>query len=98
MEAGLRGVLLAAGLMAAGGSALAAPPPHPPPSATAPAGLTSKEAVLWQGLRERLETIGRGLDGVYGLSVRDAKTGATIEVRPDEVFPLASTIKVASSS
>ena len=35
------------------------------------------------------------LDGVLGVYVRDLATGATIELRPDEVFPTASTIKLA---
>src|SRR4029450_13903196 len=37
----------------------------------------------------------RRLDGVLGLSVKDLKTGTTFEVRPDEVFPQASSIKLA---
>jgi beta-lactamase class A len=37
----------------------------------------------------------QSLDGVLGLSVKDLKTGATIEIRPDEPFPQASVIKLA---
>ena len=35
------------------------------------------------------------LDGVLGVYVRDLSTGATVELRPDEVFPTASSIKLA---
>ncbi len=57
--------------------------------------LSAKEDELWTKLRARVETAGRGLDGVLGISVHDLKTGATIELRPDEVFPTASSIKPA---
>jgi beta-lactamase class A len=35
------------------------------------------------------------LDGILGVYVRDLTTGATVELRPDEVFPTASSIKLA---
>ncbi len=57
--------------------------------------LTAKEAVLWSKLKERVETVQRGLDGVLGVAVKDLETGATLEVRAGEVFPTASTIKLA---
>ena len=66
---------------------LAAPPP--------PAHLTAKEAELWGKLRARIEAVDRGLDGVLGVSVQDRKTGATIDLRSDELFPTASSIKPA---
>jgi beta-lactamase class A len=66
--------------------ALAAPPP---------ARLTSKEAELWTKLRARIEAVDRSLDGVLGVSVQDRKTGASIEIRADELFPTASSIKPA---
>jgi beta-lactamase class A len=61
----------------------------------AAADLTPKEAVLWEKLKTRIEAVDRGLDGVFGISVRDLKTGATFELRGHEVFPTASSIKVA---
>jgi beta-lactamase class A len=67
--------------------ALAAPPPA--------ARLTTKETELWTKLRARIDAVDRGLDGVLGVSVQDRKTGATIELRADEVFPTASSIKPA---
>jgi beta-lactamase class A len=60
-----------------------------------PTHATEKEDVLWSRLRARVEDAEKRLDGVLGLSVKDLKTGATLEVRPDEVFPLASSIKLA---
>src|SRR5687767_3730493 len=54
-----------------------------------------KEDLLWARLRARVERIDQSLDGVLGLSVKDLKTGATIEIRPDEPFPQASVIKLA---
>jgi beta-lactamase class A len=61
----------------------------------APAHAGPKEDALWARLRARLERIDQSLDGVLGLSVKDLKTGATIEIRPDEPFPQASVIKLA---
>ena len=58
-------------------------------------GLTAKEKVLWDGLRARIEAVDRSLDGVLGVSVRDLETGTAIELRAEELFPAASTIKLA---
>jgi beta-lactamase class A len=63
------------------------------PAASARGG--EKEDVLWSHLRARVQDVEKRLDGVLGLSVKDLKTGATLEVRPDEVFPQASSIKLA---
>jgi len=57
--------------------------------------MTGKEKVLWEKLRARIEAVDRGLDGLLGVSLRDHKSGATIELRADELFPTASTIKLA---
>jgi beta-lactamase class A len=56
---------------------------------------SEKEDVLWARLRTRVQDAEKRLDGVLGLSVKDLKTGASFEVRPDEPFPLASSIKLA---
>ena len=61
----------------------------------APAQAGPKEDALWARLRARLERLEQSLDGVVGLSVKDLKTGATIEILPDEPFPQASVIKLA---
>jgi beta-lactamase class A len=57
--------------------------------------LTSKEAVLWQRLEERIQEEVRGLDGVAGVLVEDLRTGRVVAVRAEETFPAASTIKLA---
>jgi beta-lactamase class A len=59
----------------------------------APAG--EKQDVLWSHLRARVQDVEKRLDGVLGLSVKDLKSGTTYEIRPDEVFPQASSIKLA---
>jgi beta-lactamase class A len=61
----------------------------------ASAGAAEKEEVLWSRLKGRVQEVEKRLDGVLGLSVKDLKTGALYEVRPDEVFPQASSIKLA---
>jgi beta-lactamase class A len=63
------------------------------PAAAVRAG--EKEDVLWSHLRARVQDVEKRLDGVLGLSVKDLKTGTTFEVRPDERFPQASSIKLA---
>jgi len=57
--------------------------------------LPAKEAVLLARLSARIDAIEARLDGVLGVYVRDLKTGHTIELRADEVFPTASSIKLA---
>jgi beta-lactamase class A len=57
--------------------------------------LPPKPAELMAKLRARVLAVDARLDGVLGVCVRDIATGATIELRPDEVFPTASSIKLA---
>jgi beta-lactamase class A len=59
------------------------------------ADLPAKEAVLWGQLKSRVDGVQASLNGVLGLSVKDLKTGATLEIRAAEAFPTASVIKVA---
>jgi beta-lactamase class A len=54
-----------------------------------------KEAALLARLESRVRAVDARLDGVLGVFVRDLATGATIELRPDETFPTASSIKLA---
>jgi beta-lactamase class A len=60
-----------------------------------PAAPAEKQAALWEKLRARIEAVDRGLDGVLGVSVKDLKGGMTYELRPQEPFPQASSIKLA---
>jgi beta-lactamase class A len=64
-------------------------------SLAAPAAPAEKQAALWDKLRARIEAVDRGLDGVLGISVKDLKGGMTFELRPQEPFPQASSIKLA---
>jgi beta-lactamase class A len=59
------------------------------------ASASEKEDALWSHLRARIQDTEKRLDGALGLSLKDLKTGATIEIRPDEPFPQASAIKLA---
>jgi len=81
MEAALTRRLFAAALAVASSAAAADLPPKP--------------AALFAKLRARVEAVDARLDGVLGVYARDLATGATVEVRPDEVFPTASSIKLA---
>jgi beta-lactamase class A len=54
-----------------------------------------KAATLLAKLRARIQAVDEGLDGVLGVAVKDLTSGATIAVRPDVVFPQASSIKLA---
>jgi len=64
-------------------------------SLAAPAASAEKQAALWDKLRARIEAVDRGLDGVLGVSVRDLKGGMSYDLRPQEPFPQASSIKLA---
>ncbi len=55
---------------------------------------TPKEQALWSQLRARIAAAAEGLDGVAGVFVKDLKTGDVIELRADDVFPQASSIKL----
>jgi beta-lactamase class A len=89
MEAALtRRLSLAAGLFAV-------PVLLVPAASASAAELSSKQAALLGELRARVQAVGPHLDGVLGVYVHDLSSGATVEVRPDEVFPTASSIKLA---
>ncbi len=57
--------------------------------------LPPKQAELVAKLRARVQAVDARLDGVLGVHVHDLATGATVELRPDEAFPTASSIKLA---
>jgi beta-lactamase class A len=103
MEAGLsRGARAATGMIwlaTTAAAALAAPaaaatPAARQPPAGAPGAATSEQALL-DKLRERVDAVDAGLDGVLGLYVEDLSTGLVIERRADVAFPAASSIKLA---
>ena len=65
------------------------------PAAAAPPAAAAKQAVLWEHLRARIGEIEQRLDGVLGVAILDLTTGEEFLLRPDEVFPQASSIKIA---
>ncbi len=54
-----------------------------------------KELLLWQKLETAVHEADRNLDGVMGVVILDLTTGNTITLNADEVFPTASSIKIA---
>jgi beta-lactamase class A len=62
-------------------------------SADAPSSL--KQEVLWEHLRSGVAEQEKQLDGVLGVAILDLTSGQTFFLHPDEVFPQASSIKIA---
>jgi beta-lactamase class A len=54
-----------------------------------------KQQVLWEQLRTTIGEVEHRLDGVLGVAILDLTSGQQLLVRPDEVFPQASSIKIA---
>jgi beta-lactamase class A len=57
--------------------------------------LNAKQQVLWDHLRQALAEVEQRLDGVMGVAVLDLNSGQKLLIRPDEIFPQASSIKIA---
>ena len=64
-----------------------------PAAAAAP--LPVKAADLFARLHARVQAVDARLDGVLGVYVEDLASGTTVELRADEPFPTASSIKPA---
>lgn len=63
---------------------------------TAPANTANpKIEALWQKLTARIGEVDRSLDGVMGVAILDLTSGQTFFLHADEVFPQASSIKIA---
>jgi len=56
---------------------------------------TDKQQILWQKLDASVHQVSDHLDGVAGVAIKDLTSGQTILIAPDEVFPQASSIKIA---
>jgi beta-lactamase class A len=56
---------------------------------------SAQELLLWQKLDSSLQTESRNLDGVLGVAILDLSNEHTLLLNSDEVFPTASTIKIA---
>lgn len=54
-----------------------------------------KQQVLWQKLENSIREIDHNLDGVLGVAIEDLTTGQKFFLHEDEVFPQASSIKIA---
>jgi beta-lactamase class A len=55
----------------------------------------AKQQVLWQKLEATVTDVDRKLDGVLGVAILDLNSGQRLELRAGDVFPQASSIKVA---
>jgi beta-lactamase class A len=55
----------------------------------------AKQQVLWQKLEGSIADMDRALDGVMGVAIQDLATGQKYLLRGDDVFPQASSIKIA---
>ena len=70
--------------------------PAPTAAAVTPAApAEEKRRLLWRKLEVQVQETARQLDGVPGVAIEDLTTGEKILVNPDELFPQASTIKIA---
>jgi beta-lactamase class A len=54
-----------------------------------------KQQALWNKLQSKIADVDRDLDGVMGVAVRDLSSGETFLLHGDDVFPQASSIKIA---
>lgn len=63
--------------------------------AQAPAPAVEKQSALWQKLGSAVAEVDRNLDGVMGVAILDLSSGKDLLLREDEVFPQASSIKIA---
>ena len=55
----------------------------------------SKQQVLWRKLEANISDVDHGLDGVLGVAILDLSSGQKFLLHSDDVFPQASSIKVA---
>src|SRR3989475_12254417 len=63
--------------------------------ATSVAQAPNKQQVLWQKLEASIAEVDRNLDGVLGVAIEDLTTEQKYLLHADEVFPQASSIKIA---
>ena len=55
----------------------------------------AKQQLLWQKLESTINDVDHGLDGVLGVAILDLKMAGSSFCTADEVFPQASSIKIA---
>jgi len=56
---------------------------------------TLKQQILWQKLEASIAEVDHNLDGVMGVAIEDLTSGQKYQLRENEVFPQASSIKIA---
>jgi beta-lactamase class A len=56
---------------------------------------TVKQQILWQKLEASIAEVDHNLDGVMGVAIEDLTSGQKYQLRENEVFPQASSIKIA---
>jgi beta-lactamase class A len=56
---------------------------------------TGKQQVIWEKFKSSINEIDRNLDGVLGIAIEDLQTGQRLFLHENEVFPQASSIKIA---
>jgi beta-lactamase class A len=56
---------------------------------------TAKQQILWQKLEASIAEVDHTLDGVMGVAIEDLTSGQKYQLRENEVFPQASSIKIA---
>ena len=56
---------------------------------------TAKQQLLWQKLESTINDVDHNLDGVLGVAILDLSNGKKLLLHADEVFPQASSIKIA---
>src|SRR5438067_1778917 len=54
-----------------------------------------KRQLLWEKLESSISSVDQQFDGVLGVAVLDLSDGKTFLLHGDEVFPQASSIKIA---
>jgi beta-lactamase class A len=57
--------------------------------------IPQKELLLWQKLDTTIHETDKSLDGVLGVHILDLTTNHSVSLNADEIFPTASTIKIA---
>ena len=62
---------------------------------TAPGTSAAKQEVLWQKLESTINDVDHNLDGVLGVAILDLGSGKKFLLHADDVFPQASSIKIA---
>ena len=56
---------------------------------------SEKQQLLWQKVESSIREVDHNLDGVLGVAIEDLTTGQKFFLHEDELFPQASSIKIA---